>query len=47
MSSDFYEERASEFVSAANESSGRIRDAYEEVASELLTLARVSREAGA
>lgn len=42
--SDFYEEEAANYVSAAN-AGDDYRDAYGELASELLTLARISREA--
>ena len=50
--SDFYEERASDLVSAANAATGVdvdgwLRDACEEVAAELLSLSRACREVGA
>jgi hypothetical protein len=45
--SDFYEEWAAETVSVANALDTGEREPYEEAASELLSLARACREAGA
>lgn len=47
---DLYEQWASEALAAANEQQSHEadwRDGYEEMASELLALARISREVGA
>ena len=45
--SDFYEEWAAETVSVANGLAPADREPYVEAASELLSLARACREAGA
>lgn len=45
--SDFYEEWAAETLSVANGLASSEREPYEEAASELLSLARACREAGA
>lgn len=45
--SDLYEEWAAETVSVANDLEPADREPYEEAASELLSLARACREAGA
>ena len=45
--SDFYEAWAAETVSVANALDPSEREPYEEAASELLSLARACREAGA
>lgn len=45
--SDFYEEWAAETVTVANALDPSQREPYEEAASELLSLARACREAGA
>jgi hypothetical protein len=44
--SDFYEECAAEWLSMANRLEGDGRDAYKELVSEVLTLARLSSHPG-